>query len=93
MRTSYSFIHQYVYIYCIYLNRGPALLFPSGPFSTHPLNKVSFYTRLASIYERSSRSGFLRVLFCAVYSSKIVSNVVALSLGHNGDQCSCETRT
>ena len=46
-----------------------------------------------SIYARSSRSGFLRVLFCAVYSSKLESDIVALSRGQNGDQCSYETRT
>ena len=46
----------------------------------------------ASIYARSSRSGFLRVLFRAVHSSKLESDIVTLSLGQNGDQCSYENR-
>ena len=44
---------------------------------------------------RSSCSGFHRVIFHAVYSSKLESNIVALSLEHirNGGQCSYKTRT
>ena len=64
----------------------------SGPFSSQPLNEASLYTGSASIHARSSHSGFLQVLFCSVYRSKLESNIVALSLGHNGDRCSSETR-
>ena len=41
----------------------------------------------------SSRSSFLQVFFCAAHSSKLESDIVALSLGQNGDQCSYENRT
>ena len=54
---------------------GP--LFPSGP-----INEAGLYTGPVSIYVRSSRSGFRRVLFLAVYSSKLESDFVALLLEH-----------
>ena len=50
--------------------------------STRPLNDIGFYMGPASIYARSSSRGFRRVLFYAVYSSKLESNIVALSLEH-----------
>ena len=75
-----------------YFLPGPGFLFPSWPFSTRPLNEAGLYMKPTSIYAHSSRSGFLRVLFCAVYSSKLESDFVALSLGQNGDQCSYENR-
>ena len=50
--------------------------------STRPLNDASFYTGPASINARSSSRGFRRVLFYAVYSSKLESDIVALSLEH-----------
>ena len=52
------------------------------------------YTKIPDLWYISC-SGLLRVLFCAVYnySSMLESDIIALSLGHNGDQCSCENRT
>ena len=91
----------YVCMQCMYIEKGPegnkrpGTLFPSGPFSTQPLNKASLYKRPASIYACtcSSLSCFHRVLFCTVYSSKFENDIVALSLEHDGDQCSYENRT
>ena len=57
-------------------------IFPSGPYSTRPLNKAVLYMGPASIYACSSYSGFRRVLFYAVYSSKLERDIVALSLEH-----------
>ena len=54
-------------------NRGPGL-FLSRPFSTRPLNEAGFYTGPASVYTHTSRSGFLRVLFHTVHSSKLESD-------------------
>ena len=56
-------------------------VFPSGPYSTRSLNETGLYTGPAFIYAHSSCSGFRRVLFCTVYSSKLESDIVALSLG------------
>ena len=52
----------------------------------------ALYTGPPSTYARNSYSDFLRVLFHTVLSSKLESNLVALSLEKNGDQCSCEPR-
>ena len=60
----------------------PVSLFPSRPYSTRPVNEAGFYTGPASIYAHSSCSSFCRVLFYAVYSSKLESDIVALSLEH-----------
>ena len=90
-----NFMHSWL-LYHISLNRGVVAgpLFPSGPFSTWPLNKSGLYMDSASIYGCRSRCGFLTVLFCTVYSLKLESNnIVALFLGQNGDQYVCETRT
>ena len=83
------------YVYRISSNRAerPRPLFPSGPYSTRPLYgaglyfflgpiRLGLYTGLTSIYARSSCSDFRRVLFYAVYSSKLESDIVALSLEH-----------
>ena len=90
----YNIIYMWVGGACTIFPRIEA---PSGVYfllgpSTRPLNEAGLYMGPASIYTCSSRSGFLRVLFCTVYSSKLESDIVALSFGHNGDQCSCETR-
>ena len=56
--------------------RGLGLYLLLGPI------RLGLYTGPASIYARSSCSGFRRVLFYAVYSSKLESDIVALSLEH-----------
>ena len=71
---------------CISSNRGPGLYFLPGPF------RPGFYTGSVSIYALSSRSDFLWVLFRTVHSSKLKSDIVALSFGQNGHQCSYKTR-
>ena len=78
--------------YRVSSNRGPGLYFLLGPFSTWLLNKAGFYTGPASIYAHRTCSGFLRVLFCAVCSSKLESDIVLLSLGRIMKTI-CETRT
>ena len=71
----------------------PRPLFPSGPFSTRLLNDAGLHMGPASIYARSSQNSFLRILFRTVHSSKLENDIVALSLGQNGDQCSYENRS
>ena len=61
--------------------------------STQPLNKVGLYTGPASISVNNFHSGFPRVHFYAVYSSKLEKYIIAFSLGHNRDQCYCEAMT
>ena len=46
------------------------------------VNEAGFYTGPASIYAHRSCSSFCRVIFCAFYSSKLESDIVALSLEH-----------
>ena len=54
----------------------PEPLFSSSLFSTQPLNDAGLCTGLTSIYTRSPHSGFLRVLFRAVHSSKLESDTL-----------------
>ena len=54
----------------------PKLLFSSSLFSTQPLNEAGLCTGLTSIYTCSPHSGFLRVLFRAVHSSKLESDTL-----------------
>ena len=89
----------HIHMYCISSNtcRAPGPLFPSVPFSIQTLSEAVLYTGSASIYARthvrSPSSSFHRVLFCTVHSSNLESDIVALSLLQNGDQCSYENRT
>ena len=79
----------------ISLNRGLGLISVWALFN--PASKRQWFLTLYGISfylcMYSSRSSFLQVIFCTVYSSKLESGIVALSLEHNGDQCICEIRT
>ena len=66
--------------YRISPNGGTGLYFLPGPFSTRPLNEAGLYTGPASIYACSFCSSFLRVLFCAMYSSMLESDIVHFRL-------------
>ena len=64
-----------------------SILFSQKIFLSTNLKKTLFQKIITRFLPHS------RVLFCTFYRSKLESDIVALSLGHNGNQCCCETTT
>ena len=76
---------KYVYVVTVPVSRS---IFPQRPRPAFIRDQPLFmhvHVALAAVS--------FEFFFCTVYSSELESNIVALLLEHNGDQCSCKTRT